>query len=580
MAYIASDWSVDRATGNIRYIGGDHDGTGGTPSYATVIEAHRAWQNLADDLISSGDDELDMTDENPSARSTDNIIRLLGNYNIDDASAEHLYDGSIIQGSGATESIWDGIVNYGNADVQIQIHQNGQVLTDDWWNYAGGGLNADSAQGISHRFMIKVRENGVDIDGRRLLGITRQYGKTYAEFPINGTARGNNVLALSNTDDLNNATEIATVAAWTTITNTNEGYQALDVNNDLVSEFYYSLWDLDKPTRSVNDFYERAKWLTRDGSSETLYGLPGELFRGITHEIDIDTNSGTFNSFEPVSWTGGTAQMLAIDSPTAGTKMWIQLLTGTLPTDGQVITGGTSGASAAVNVSVISRPVSIPFVGASTGSAIIGSYGLGIQTDDITNSDKVKSLDNAVIVPPNNVTNTVAGLVAGEDTILVAPWDGSTLDNEGFPAINKGQMTLGATLSTDGVTTVTVADGNETAIPSDTPSTGYLKVEDDNGFTRRLHYSSWIGTTFTIDSVDGQEDFAAVNATAGNNVWIAYIDKVATSSTASFTGVYASDRDLVVLVRDGGVTPIKQFISGWVFSSSPSTITAIRTTDE
>jgi hypothetical protein len=43
--------------------------------------------------------------------------------------------------------------------------------------------------------------------------------------------------------------------------------------------------------------------------------------------------------------------------------------------------------------------------------------------------------------------------------------------------------------------------------------------------------------------------------------------------------VYNTSRNLVVLVRDGGGTPIKQFISSWTFSSANQTINAIRTTD-
>ena len=123
MAIVPADWTVTRSTGDIRYIGGDH---GASPTYATVIEFHRWLQDLADDAVSSGDDELDITDNDPSARSTDNIITLLGNYNIDDNAAEHLYDGSIIQNSG--DDIYDGIVNFGNSDVQIQLIQNGAVL--------------------------------------------------------------------------------------------------------------------------------------------------------------------------------------------------------------------------------------------------------------------------------------------------------------------------------------------------------------------------------------------------------------------------------------------------------------------
>jgi hypothetical protein len=574
MAYITTDWSIDRSTGNIRYIGADHGG--GSPSYATVIECHREWQNFADNLTSSGDDALDMTDENPSARSTDNIIKLLGVYNIDAISAEHIYDGSIIQGAAGTEVIYDGIVNFGNPDIQIQIQQNGAVLTDDWWNFGGAGLNADIGQGISHRFMINVRTAGADIDGRRLLGISRQFGKTFAEFPINGTARGNNVFALSNTDDLNNSTVIGTVATWSDIVNVTQGYTQIDVNNDTILENYYSNWDINTPTHSINDFYERSKYLTRDGSAETLYGISGELFRGITHEIAIDTPTGTFNAFEAVTWASGSGQMLAIDSVTAGTKMYIQLLAGVAPIDNQVITGSTSLATAAVNVTVTNRPVSIPFCGASTGSAIIGSYGLGIETNDLTNADKVKDLNNIVITPPNNVNNSVGGLVIGEDTILVAPWDGISFDNEGFPAIQRTQLSLNGLLNVDNITSLVVVE----AIPSDTPAAGYVKVEDNAGFTRRLHYASWSGSTFVIDTVDGQEDFVAVNAASLNNVWIAYLDKIATSVTESYTAVYNTDRNLVVLVRDGGVTPIKQFISAWAFGSSNSTITAIRTTDE
>ena len=575
MAITASDWTVTRSTGNIRYIGNDHGG--GSPSYATVIEFHRWLQDLADDAVSlpATGDQLDITDEDPSARSTDNIIRLLGNYNIDDATSEHLYDGSIIQNSGA--DIYDGIVNFGNLDVQIQIIQNGAVLTDDWWNFSGGGLNPDSNQGISHRFMLKTRTSGVDINGRRLLGITREYNKTYAEFPINGTARGNNVLALSNTNDLNNQTTGTTISGYTGITNTFEGYNGIDVDNNGANEFYYSNWDVNTPARSINDFYEYAKWLTRDGSGDTLYGLSGELFRGITHQVALDTPSGTFNAFEPVYWTGGTGQMLAIDSTTAPTAMWIQLLTGVAPVNNEVITGVTSTATALVNVTITNRTVSIPFVGQSTGSAIIGGYGLGIETDDLTNSDTLFDLTNTSITPPNNVNFTVAGLVSGEDRVLVAPWDGVSTDAEGNPAIDQNQLSLSGSLTTDNILSFSVSAN----IPSDTPSTGTVRVVDDAGFDRRLSYSGYTGAIFSIDSSlwDGQEDFATTGATTGNDVYVTYLDVLANAATETFTGVYDTDRDLVIIVRDGGVTPIKQFITSGTFSSSDTTITAIRTTD-
>ena len=105
--------------------------------------------------------------------------------------------------------------------------------------------------------MVKTRDDGVDIDGRRLIGTTRVMGATtdhltFSEFKINGTSRGNNVLALTNADDLNNSTTLATIAGWTDITNT-EGLNLIDVDAVGGVEEYYSKWDT-SGTRGQNDY--------------------------------------------------------------------------------------------------------------------------------------------------------------------------------------------------------------------------------------------------------------------------------------------------------------------------------------
>jgi hypothetical protein len=186
MAMVDDDWSVDRATGNIRYIGYDHIGAstittgafvtgdfyqirvvgdtdftligaasstvgvrfeatgagGGTTgkatqmsSTATVIQMHRWLQALAYEAEFTGDDEVDIISQNPSDRSTDNIIRLVNGFNMDATAIEHLYDGTIIQGSNLTEERWDGIVNFGIANAHLQINQDGAIAADDFWNY-------------------------------------------------------------------------------------------------------------------------------------------------------------------------------------------------------------------------------------------------------------------------------------------------------------------------------------------------------------------------------------------------------------------------------------------------------------
>ncbi|MEM8876174.1 MAG: hypothetical protein AAGD32_18160, partial [Planctomycetota bacterium] len=413
MPFVASDWSFNRTLRQVRYIGDDHGGA--SPSYCTGLELHRGGQSLLDDETFSGDDELDITTVNFSSKQFDTIITLVNGWDIDDASAEHIYGATINQDDGDTR--YDPIANVGNADVQIQIIQNGAVLADDWWNFGGGGLNPDPANGISHRFIIKVRESGADIDGRRLIGTARRIGKDYSESIINATQSGGNVFTLSDADDLFNTTAEATIAGWTDIVNTNEGYSSIDVDNNGSPEFYYSTWD--RGSRGINDLFERGKWLTRDGSAETLYGLPAALFRGPTHEIDIDSPTGTFTEPEAVSWPSGTGQLLAIDSTTAGTKMWIQLLTGSAPADNDTITGGTSSATAAVNVTVTERPISTPFIGASAGSSVIGAFGLGIEATDLSAADIVTDLTAATITPPNFQTGAVSGLVIGESRVLV-----------------------------------------------------------------------------------------------------------------------------------------------------------------
>lgn len=566
MPIIDADWSVDQSTGNIRYIGSAH-GESPSASYATVIEFHRWLQDLADDATFVGDDQVDITRETPSDRSTDNIITLINGYNIDDTAAEHLYDGSIIQTGGA--EIYDGIVNFGNTS-KINILQNGALIVNDFWNtYTPDGFNADSGQGISHRFMVKVRTGGSDIDGRRLLGMSRQFNQSWSEFPINGTSRGNNVLALSEASDLNNQTASGTVATWTDIVNDKEGYSAIDGDSNTVVEYYYSDWELG--SRSKNNFYERLKYLSRDGTAETLYGLSGDIFRGITHDIPINSPSGTFVEPEAVSWPTGTGQLLAIDSTTAGTRMWIQLLTGTAPTNGQTITGS---GTANVNGTVTERTISVPFVGASTGSAIIGAYGLGIGADDLGASDRVTDLDANLVIPPNNVSFSVEGLEIGEDRILVGPAIAGNLA--------EGQFGLAVALTTDQVTTVTV----DRAIPTDTPSSGTIRVQDDNGLYRRLEYSSYTGSVFTIaeeSPSDPNRDFASVNASAGsplNNVFISYIDTLATAETESFTSVYLADRNLFIRVRDGDSTPIRTFETTGTLTNAGGSTTIIRTSDE
>ena len=360
---IGDDFSV-AANGDIRH-------ESGTTTYP-VLDFHRWLGDLADDASASGDDLVAIYSATPSERSTDNIISLLGTYNIDDDAAEYLYDGSISQDGGNT--LYSGLVVVGSlaSSTTLKIIQDNLFYDSQSTPYWGTGLNEDAAANILLRIMVKTRENGIDIDGKRIRVQARTYGDTYAEFSVT-LGLGNSTAAIFTTTDLNNQTASGTVSGWT-INNT-EGYQAIDVDNDSTDEYYYSKWDRVTSPGGINDVYEWAKYVQRSQTAETIHSMNGELFRGITHQWDYDNEAGgPFTEDEIVVWgtsfdydneAGGpftVGEQLAFGTSGAtGWLLWLddQGATGTMVVakepgsgtivDGEEITGVTSSATADVD---------------------------------------------------------------------------------------------------------------------------------------------------------------------------------------------------------------------------------------
>ena len=114
------------------YANGDIRHTGSNTDTYTCIAFHRWLGDLMDDAKASGDDFLDITDATASERATDNLITLNSPYNIDDATAQYLYDGSIVQDDGDT--YYDGLVVLGGSGMPLHILQNGALVTP-WYQY-------------------------------------------------------------------------------------------------------------------------------------------------------------------------------------------------------------------------------------------------------------------------------------------------------------------------------------------------------------------------------------------------------------------------------------------------------------
>ena len=106
-----------------------------------------------------------------------------------------------------------------------------------------------------------------------------------------------------------------------------------------------------------------------------------------------------------------------------------------------------------------------------------------------------------------------------------------------------------------GVTSITVT----TAIPLDTPASGTIRVENDEGMYVRIPYDSYTGSVYTIPaySFNGTGDNDSV--ANGNSYFISYIDKQAASASEGVTVIYqASPLNVVVRVRNGNTgTPAK-----------------------
>ena len=302
-----------------------------------------------------------------------------------------------------------------------------------------------------------------------------------------------------------------------------------------------------------------------DDTSVTL--LDGDViteFSGVSQVATVTTAAINITIVDNDK-QGGSGVLLADNDGGATGTMWIQLQTGVAPVDNLPLHGATT-ANGTVNITVTSRTIPKIFTGSYTGT-YIGAFGVGIESADLTSSDTIQDLLNVTQTPPNNVTFSVTGLVSGEDYVLVGPRAAGILQ--------KDQDTTATAILTDGVSTsITMT----TAIPTDTPTSGSVRVQDDNGVYAKQLYASYTGSVYTLTGTYEGSDNA--NAAIGNEVFISYIDKLSAAATESFTTVFDATRDLFVRVRDGGATPIKTFESNAAqLLATGGTVAAIRQSD-
>jgi len=202
-----------------------------------------------------------------------------------------------------------------------------------------------------------------------------------------------------------------------------------------------------------------------------------------------------------------------------------------------------------------------PF-GNFAGGKFFGARGVwlkGVPSGDVKNLQLVDA-NGVVRDPPNVVTATVSGLVAGDRVAIFE------LTGVGG-SINKAKYTSHNTLNVLGDNTLEVT----TTIESDTPAAGYLRVLYDTGLEDIYTYTSFSGTTFS-----GVSPVLIRTYNNADTVYVPILDKQAASTSEYNTLVYSADIPVLVRVRKYGILPFE--IEGTV-GSTGLTQAAIRTVD-
>lgn len=332
-------------------------------------------------------------------------------------------------------------------------------------------------------------------------------------------------------------------------------------------------------------FWNGATWVNAgkvvydNGTTEMIVALEDITGGTLAEDYIIKDVDGPATNYADCTATiedqdkaGGEGILLANDDNGATGEFYLQVLSGANPVEDVLMRGISSTETAEPTAVITPRTISPEFVGVSTGTNIIGTYGIGFDPADVGSSDKFFDLSDTQRVPPNNVIFTVGGLVSGEDRVLVGPRTGSVM--------NKALYTLNGNHQSAGMTTVTVNEAIQTETPPEgNTSNSRIRVELQTGVFRRVAYNSWTGSVFTTPSTD----WDVYLADSGADVFTAYIDILAGSALETFTAVHATNRDILIRVRDGGTAgdnePIKTYEGSAQFTGSAQTVTINRVSD-
>ena len=520
---------------------------------------NRALQKLAWDFIISGDDEVNLSFPNPSKEEALGTIITLNdwttdyavNYTVTDTVMESHFGGSVSQNSG--DDIYYGVIVLGSTStpLPVKIIQDEVELTSHW----GNGKNQTDGNTLL-RVMVKGRSAGADIDGLRIVVKASTWLETYAIWETT-MGLGESVASITTGDDPQNTTLQGIVEGYG-ITKS-EGYNLLDLDGQ-GNKPYLGNWSY-APQSTKKALYEFVKAILVDGSTNTLYGVDGDLWTGRVFDMTITTpRSGTWVQNETVSWASGNGNLMGVDTLTGGStvRLILHLGAGIPPVATDTITGA-GGAIGTVTGTVNKLNTKPEHLAQFTG-AWIGAFGIGFDSGEIGSADSFIDLDGNIISPPNfvSVSGSIEALNAADDLhVFLAPKD---------PVLNAPDYTVYTAVGE------AIASGNidtNEAIESDTPQTGWIGVLKTGTTTYKFYeYSSWSGSQFTLVGTIADD---AITASDPLFTAIMYDSMTGGGTTKTFSNTLIYDTDFAVVgwVRHGDASGVDKIIpiSGTVTSA-------------
>lgn len=510
---------------------------------------NRSLQKLAWDFVISGDDEVNLSFPNPSKEEALGKIVTLNdwttdyskNYVVNDVVMEQHFGGSVSQNNGA--DIYYGLIVYGvtSTPLPLKIIQNEVELTSHW----GNGKNQTDGNTLL-RIMVKGRDTGADIDGLRVIVKASTWLETYAIWET-GLALGESVASITTADDPQNTTSQATVEAYSI--SKSEGYNLLNLdgagNKPYLGEWSYS------PEGNKKALYEFVKAILVDGTTNTLYGVDGDLWTGRLFDCSIVSGSGTHVQNETCDWVTGNGNLVGVDSLTgsATARYILHIGAGVPPLDTDVITGA-GGATAILDADSVKITTSPEHLAQFTG-AWIGAFGIGFAAGEVGSSDSFKDLDGNVVQPPNNVavSGTIEALNSADDLHVFLAKKDAILD-----APDMTQYTaVGESVSSPVIVVNEVVD-------TDTPQTGWVGVLKTGTTTYKFYeYDSWAIKTFQLVGTIADDPI-----TASDDVMIAIMFDSMTGGGATkvfaTSLIYSSDFAVRGWVRHGDASGVDKII--------------------